>query len=154
MCNQRKIFTADHIGNDQLQGLAGDDILWVGLGDDVLNGGLGNDEFRFQGSGVFNTNLGVDLITDFAVGQDKIALSKPTFNGITNAIGQGLTDFAVVANDRLVDASNARIVFSQETASLFYNQDGNVLGAAAVFEFAYLGNPDITLNGSNFSLIA
>lgn len=84
----------------------------------------------------------------------KIALTKATFNAITNAIGQALTDFAVVANDGLVDASNARIVFSQETASLFYNQNGNVLGPVAVFEFAHLVNPDITLSGSNFSLIA
>jgi hypothetical protein len=46
------------------------------------------------------------------------------------------------------------LVFSQGTGSLFYNQDGNLLGATAVFEFARLGNPDITLSGSNFSLIA
>ncbi|MEA5578102.1 Calx-beta domain-containing protein, partial [Anabaena sp. UHCC 0451] len=141
-------------GNDQLQGLAGDDTLWGGLGDDILIGGVGADQYLFQGNGVFNANLGVDLITDFAVGQDKIALSKATFNAITNAVGQALTNFAVVANDGLVDASNAHIVYSQETGSIFYNQNGNVLGAASVFEFAYLSNPDITLSSSDFSLIS
>ncbi|WP_199332029.1 Calx-beta domain-containing protein [Anabaena lutea] len=141
-------------GNDLLQGLGGNDTLWGGLGDDVLTGGVGADQFRFQGSGVFNANLGVDYITDFAVGQDKIALSKATFNAITNAVGQALTNFAVVANDGLVDASTARIVYSQETGSIFYNQNANVLNAAAVFEFAYLGNPDITLSSSDFVLIA
>ncbi|WP_413174688.1 Calx-beta domain-containing protein [Anabaena azotica] len=141
-------------GNDQLQGLSGNDILWGGSGDDVLIGGVGNDEFRFQGNGVFNANLGVDLIADFAVGQDKIALSKATFNAITNSVGQALTDFAVVANDDLVDASNARIVYSQETGSLFYNQNGNVLNAASVFEFAYLSNPSLTLSSSDFLVIA
>ncbi|MBD2568896.1 M10 family metallopeptidase C-terminal domain-containing protein [Anabaena lutea] len=141
-------------GNDLLQGLAGNDTLWGGNGDDILTGGVGVDQFRFQGSGVFNANLGVDYITDFTVGQDKIALSKATFNAITNAVGQALTNFAVVANDGLVDASTARIVYSQETGSIFYNQNANVLNAAAVFEFAYLSNPDITLSSSDFVLIA
>jgi serralysin len=103
---------------------------------------------------VFNANLGVDLIADFAVGQDKIALSKATFNAITNAAGQALTDFAVVANDELVDASTARIVYSRETGSIFYNQNSNVLGAASVFEFAYLSNPAVTLSSSDFLVIA
>ncbi|WP_199744018.1 Calx-beta domain-containing protein, partial [Trichormus variabilis] len=141
-------------GNDLLQGLGGNDTLWGGNGDDVLTGGVGNDQFRFQGSGVFNASLGVDYITDFTVGQDKIVLSKATFNAITNAVGQALTNFAVVANDGLVDASTARIVYSKETGSIFYNQNANVLNAAAVFEFAYLSNPDITLSSSDFILIA
>ncbi|MEH1783737.1 MAG: hypothetical protein V7L26_32585 [Nostoc sp.] len=81
-------------------------------------------------------------------------LSKATFNAVTNTVGQALTDFAVVTGDELVNASNARIVFSQGSGSLFYNQDGNVLGTGTVFEFARLGNPDITLSSSNFSLIA
>ncbi|WP_236721457.1 Calx-beta domain-containing protein [Trichormus sp. NMC-1] len=141
-------------GNDQLQGLAGNDILWGGLGDDILNGGLGNDQYRFQGNGVFTTSLGVDYITQFDAGQDKIVLSKSTFTAITNTVGQALTNFAVVTDDALVNANAARIVYSQSSGSLFYNQDGNVLGAATVFEFARLGNLDITLASSDFSLIA
>ncbi|MFM2062782.1 MAG: hypothetical protein RLZZ507_2452 [Cyanobacteriota bacterium] len=140
-------------GNDQLQGLAGNDTLLGGLGDDILIGGTGNDQFLFQGSGAFNANLGVDGIIDFVVGQDKIVLSRATFNAITNAAGQALSDFAVVANDGLVDASNARIVYSQETGSIFYNQNGSSLGAASVFEFAYLANPDLTLSSSDFTLV-
>ena len=141
-------------GNDQLQGLAGDDILWGGLGNDILNGGLGNDQYRFQGNGVFSSSLGVDYITQVDAGQDKIALSLGTFNAITNTLGQSLTDFAVVSDDELVNASNARIVYSQSTGSLFYNQDGNILGTGTVFEFARLGNLDITLASSDFTLIA
>ncbi|MEA5579222.1 SBBP repeat-containing protein, partial [Anabaena sp. UHCC 0451] len=141
-------------GNDQLQGLGGNDILWGGLGDDILNGGVGNDQYRFQSNGVFSSSLGVDYITQFEAGQDQIALSLSTFNAITNTVGQALTDFAVVTDDELVNASSAKIVYSQSTGSLFYNQDGNVLGTASVFEFARLGNLDITLNSSNFSLIS
>ncbi|MBO1048263.1 MAG: hypothetical protein HEQ10_11150 [Dolichospermum sp. DEX182a] len=140
-------------GNDQLQGLGGDDILWGGLGDDILTGGLGNDQYRFQGNGVFSSSLGVDYITQFDAGQDQIALSLGTFNAITNTLGQSLTDFAVVNDDELVNASNARIVYSQSTGSLFYNQDGNILGTGTVFEFARLGNLDITLASSDFTLI-
>ena len=158
-------------GNDQLQGLEGNDNLWGGAGDDILNGGkgndslwggagndiltggVGNDKYLFQSSSVFATSLGIDYISDFEAGSDQIVLSKTTFNAITNTVGQALTDFAVVTNDEFVNASNARIVFSQGTGSLFYNQDANLLGANAVFEFARLGNSNITLSSSNFSLV-
>ncbi|MDZ8082915.1 MAG: calcium-binding protein, partial [Nostoc sp. DcaGUA01] len=141
-------------GNDQFQGLAGNDTLLGGNGNDTLTGGIGSDKYLFQSNSVFNTSLGIDTITDFEVGQDQIVLSKTTFNAITNTVGQALTDFAVVANNQSVNASNARIVFSQSSGSLFYNQDGNVLGAGTVFEFARLQNPNVTLSSSNFSLIA
>ncbi|MEH2113556.1 calcium-binding protein [Nostoc sp.] len=141
-------------GNDILTGGTGDDLLWGGLGDDILNGGAGRDKYLFQSSGVFNTSLGVDYITEFEAGQDQIVLSKTTFNAITNTVGQALTNFAVVSDDQFVNANSARIVFSQSSGSLFYNQDGNALGTGTVFEFARLGNPDITLSSSDFSLIA
>ncbi|MDB9451006.1 beta strand repeat-containing protein, partial [Dolichospermum circinale] len=141
-------------GNDILNGGIGNDSLWGGLGDDVLTGGVGNDQYLFQSDSVFSTSLGVDYISEFEAGLDQIVLSKATFNAITDLLGQALTDFAVVSDDEFVNASNARIVFSQGTGSLFYNQDGSILGTGTVFEFARLGNPDITLTGSNFSLIA
>jgi serralysin len=141
-------------GNDILNGGIGNDSLWGGLGDDILTGGAGNDQYLFQGDSVFSTSLGVDYISEFEAGIDQIVLSKTTFNAITDLLGQALTDFAVVSDDEFVNASNARIVFSQGTGSLFYNQDGSILGTGTVFEFARLGNPDITLSGSNFSLIA
>ncbi len=60
----------------------------------------------------------------------------------------------MVTDDQFVDASNTRIVYSQSSGSLFYNQNGNVLSRLGVFEFAYLGKPDVTLSGSNFSLVS
>jgi Ca2+-binding RTX toxin-like protein len=141
-------------GNDILNGGTGNDSLWGGLGDDILTGGVGNDQYLFQSDSVFSTSLGVDYISEFEAGLDQIVLSKATFNAITNLPGQALTDFAVVSDDEFVNASSARVVFSQGTGSLFYNQDGSILGTGTVFEFARLGNPDITLTSSNFSLIA
>ncbi len=140
-------------GNDLLNGGSGNDSLWGGLGDDILTGGVGNDKYLFQSSSVFATSLGIDYISEFEAGLDQIVLSKTTFNAITDTVGQALTDFAVVTNNDLVDGSAARIVFSQSSGSLFYNQNGAALGATSVFEFAYLGNPDITLNSSDFSLL-
>ncbi|MGF2013767.1 calcium-binding protein [Nostoc sp. DedVER01b] len=141
-------------GNDTLQGGDGDDQLLGGLGNDILTGGTGKDKYLFQSNGVFSTSLGVDNITQFEKGQDQIVLSKTTFNAVTNTVGQTLTDFAVVTNNQSVNASNAHIVFSQSTGSLFYNQDGNLLGTGTVFEFARLGNLGITLSSSDFNLIA
>jgi cyclophilin family peptidyl-prolyl cis-trans isomerase len=141
-------------GNNILSGLNGNDTLWGGVGNDTLTGGVGNDKYLFQSSGVFSSALGTDYITQFEAGQDQVVLSKTTFSAITNAVGQAFTDFAVVPNDTLVDASNARIVFSQGTGSIFYNQNGNLISSTAVFKFAYLGNSGITLGSSDFILVS
>lgn len=141
-------------GNNILSGLNGNDTLWGGDGNDTLTGGVGNDKYLFQSSGVFSSALGTDYITQFEAGQDKVVLSKTTFSAITNAVGQAFTDFAVVSNDASVDASNARIVFSQGTRSIFYNQNGNLISSTAVFKFADLGNSGITLSSSDFILVS
>ncbi|GCL40849.1 choice-of-anchor L domain-containing protein [Dolichospermum planctonicum] len=142
-------------GHNILDGGSGNDTLIGGSGNDTLIGGLGNDQYQFNG--VFN-NLGVDTI-NFQAGQisqgenrDKIALSKATFSAITNAVGQALTDFGVVPNDNSVGASNARIVYSQGTGSLFYNSNGSTPGGES--KFAVLSDPTITLVSSDFTLIA
>ncbi|MBD2268664.1 hypothetical protein H6F62_07755 [Anabaena sp. FACHB-1391] len=142
-------------GHNILDGGSGNDTLIGGSGNDTLRGGLGNDQYQFNG--VFN-NLGVDTI-NFQAGQislgqnrDNIALSKATFSAITNAVGQALTDFGVVPNDNSVGASNARIVYSQGTGSLFYNSNGSTPGGES--KFAVLSDPTITLVSSDFTLIA
>ncbi|MDB9535626.1 choice-of-anchor L domain-containing protein [Dolichospermum planctonicum CS-1226] len=148
-------FITGNSGNNILDGGSGNDTLIGGSGNDTLMGGLGNDQYQFNG--VLNT-LGVDTI-NFDAGQisqgqnrDNIALSKATFSAITNAVGQALTDFVVVANDALVGASNARIVYSQGTGSLFYNSNGSNPGGES--KFAVLSDPTITLVSSDFTLIA
>ena len=141
-------------GNDTLTGGVGNDTLWGGDGNDTLTGGVGNDKYLFQSSGVFSSALGTDYITQFEAGQDQIVLSKTTFSAITNAVGQAFTGFAVVPNNTLVDASNAPIVFSQETRSIFYNRNGNLISSTEVFKFADLGNSGITLSSSDFILVS
>ncbi|MBD1211468.1 MAG: peptidylprolyl isomerase [Dolichospermum circinale Clear-D4] len=141
-------------GNDTLTGGVGNDTLWGGDGNDTLTGGVGNDKYLFQSSGVFSSALGTDYITQFEAGQDQIVLSKTTFSAITNAVGQAFTGFAVVPNNASVDASNAPIVFSQETRSIFYNRNGNLISSTEVFKFADLGNSGITLSSSDFILVS
>ncbi len=55
-------------GNDQLVGGLGNDLLWGGQGEDILVGGDGADIFAL----VYGE--GVDTITDFEVGVDRIGL--------------------------------------------------------------------------------
>ena len=65
----------DGAGNDNIFGGNGDDIIYAGSGSDVISGGLGRDIFSFE-SLLSSTNLNLDLITDFTVGEDAIDLSN------------------------------------------------------------------------------
>ncbi len=56
-------------GNDILNGGTGHDKLNGGAGDDLLTGGGGRDEF------IIKANSGVDIITDFKQGEDKIHIN-------------------------------------------------------------------------------
>lgn len=59
------------LGNDTLKGEGGDDILIGGPGNNTLTGGAGADTFQYLAGG-----SGHDVITDFAVGTDKLDLSQ------------------------------------------------------------------------------
>ncbi|MFA7945029.1 retention module-containing protein [Pseudomonas brenneri] len=59
------------LGNDTLKGEGGDDILIGGPGNNTLTGGAGADTFQYLTGG-----SGHDVITDFAVGTDKLDLSQ------------------------------------------------------------------------------
>ena len=119
------------LGNDTLSGGAGNDTLIGGLGNDLLIGGAGNDQFVFNGISAFAAaTFGVDTITDFSTG-DKLVLSKTVFAALTSVAGAGFSapsDFAVVEDDALVATNPAFIVYSQNSGSLFYNQNGAAAG--------------------------
>jgi Ca2+-binding RTX toxin-like protein len=145
------------LGSDSLNGGLGDDTLAGNAGNDTLTGAAGVDRFEYRSTRAFVTSdFGVDTITDFAVNQDRIILSKTTFKALTSGVGNGFSqasNFAVVANNSLVAASNAFIVYSSGTGRLFYNQNGSAAGLGTGDNFAVLsGNPSLTAN--NFVLVA
>ncbi|MFM6632778.1 MAG: Calx-beta domain-containing protein, partial [Microcystis panniformis] len=137
-------------GNDQLTGQDGNDSLIGGSGDDLLTGGNGSDNFIFNSS-----NLGIDAISDFTPGSDKIVLSKAIFTALQSIIGNGFSqpaEFASVDDDDLVATSSAFIVYSNSSGSIYYNQNGSAAGLGNGSEFANLLTVP-TLTAANFTLI-
>ncbi|NCS02594.1 MAG: hypothetical protein GPJ06_10735, partial [Microcystis aeruginosa G13-11] len=121
-------------GHNLLKGLDGNDTLLGSAG--------GSDSFLFGSGAIFNSSdFGVDNISDFIKGTDKIILSKTSFNALVSTPGNSLqaAEFAAIndaANELdLVGSSSAKIVYNLATGNLFYNQNGATagLGNGALF---------------------
>jgi Ca2+-binding RTX toxin-like protein len=135
--------------NNYFIGGAGNDTLKGAAGNDYLTGSAGNDTFSFSGVPPTGANtvaalLGTDTISDFAVGVDKIALSKATFTKITTSLTGEITNFAIVGADNLAGSQSAAIVYSSGSGNLFYNSDGVINGAT---------NNGLGINGGNFAFL-
>ncbi len=152
-------------GDDSLEGGDGDDLLIGGAGDDTLSGGAGDDlligntdtdSFLYDTNRDFNTvDIGVDSITDFETGIDKIVLSKTTFTALTSAAGGPIdpSEFEAVANDGDAESSSAFITYSTSTGNLFYNENGSDASLGTGAQFATLqGIP--TLSATDFLITA
>jgi uncharacterized repeat protein (TIGR01451 family) len=123
-------------GRDTLTGTSGADYITGGLGADTITGGAGADEFAYT-----NIRDAGDRITDFTVGQDKIALAQlldslvpDGYNG-TNAIADGYVQVVAQGSNAIVQI----------------DQDG--FGSAAIFRsFITLENVSATTvnNPNNF----
>nr|WP_176649635.1 hypothetical protein [Duganella sp. SG902] len=118
-------------GNDTLTGNAGNDKLLGGDGNDVLAGGDGNDTLT-GGNGadsfVLAAKTGVDVVTDFVSGTDKLALTQSVF---------GVGDDLVIDNAVLQAApggfSNEAelVILTQNVATLNLNTAAAAIGSAA-----------------------
>lgn len=124
-------------GSDTLDGGAGNDVLKGETSPDLLIGGLGRDVFEFDGSGV-------DRVTDFTQGTDKLALRSFPFTELHR--GQ-LTESAFVTGEAARDTDD-RIIYSATTGLLYYDADGSGTRALA-WAFAVLDNK-ATLSASDF----
>jgi Ca2+-binding RTX toxin-like protein len=136
-------------GNDSLNGYGGNDTLNGDTGNDTLNGGAGADSFVFDLGFVFIASLiGVDTITDFTAGTDKIVLDKTTFYTLRSNPGNGFSDpsdFATVTTNVLAETSNAAIVYNSTSGRLIYNQNGSLSGFGLGGELAVLSTrPSLT----------
>ncbi|MEP0830560.1 hypothetical protein NDI48_04970 [Microcoleus sp. AS-A8] len=156
-------------GNDSLDGGAGNDYLIGGDGNDTLIGWAGNDTLiggegsdRFVYSYDFYSpwvafspeNFGVDVISDFETGNDKIVLFRNNFTSISSAVGTGFSvasEFAIVTSDDDAATSIADIVYNSVNGNLFYNSNGSDpgLGTGALFA-TLVGAP--TLVATDFEI--
>jgi len=138
--------------NDTLNGGVGNDTLKGSQGDDVLIGGVGNDQFLFSTGNAFRfDDLGVDTITNFSVGSDKIVLSKTTFDTLFSGAGGTLnpSEFEVVDSFSEQFSSNAKITYNSVRGNLCFNRNGSVVvGGDAEGNIIADLNPSNTFGGS------
>ncbi|NES03041.1 MAG: S8 family serine peptidase [Okeania sp. SIO2F4] len=131
----------DHLfggdGNDKMNGGQGRDRFNGGRGDDVLTGGASIDRFIFATNQEFDSDdIGVDEITDFVVGRDKILLDRTTFTAINDIE----VEFATVTDNNAAATSEAVIVYNTNNGQLFYNTNGSADGFGDGGQFATLSN--------------
>jgi Ca2+-binding RTX toxin-like protein len=120
-------------GNDTLSAGNGNDSLQGGAGTDSLTGGAGLDKFYF-GSGAaltsaIGTQFGIDTITDFVVGTDKLYFSSTTFGLAAGAVAAG--QFASVAQDTNVNAAattGVKFIYSRGSGRLYLDNNGVTSG--------------------------
>lgn len=141
-------------GNDQLTGNAAANRLDGGIGHDTLTGGLGADTIK-GGSGldtfVFNTALGagnVDVISDFVVADDTIALE----NAIFLTLGAGALAPAAIATNLsgLATTTAHRIIYESDTGELYYDANGSAAGGG---ELIAVLSPNLALLSTDFTVI-
>ena len=117
-------------GNDFLFGGGGADYLMGGMGDDILTGGAGNDRFRFK-----NCFEGIDRITDFGTGTDKIVVKQTGFSG-SLPLGSLLPSQFTLGSFAVT--LSAEFIYDNSTGNLFFDSDGT--GSAAQKQIAVLTN--------------
>ncbi len=123
--------------NNVIIGGAGADVLVGSSGNDTLTGGGGIDRFFYAGG-----ETGIDTITDFTSGIDKIVLSATGFTRTaTVQLLQGAAAALVPTN------GNSVFLYDNAAGVLSYDPDGN--GAASAIVLANIG-PGKTLTLSDF----
>jgi len=131
-------------GEDTLQGGSGNDTLWGGRGSDRMSGGSGQDVF------VFNTRIGedVDIITDFAVAQDRIFLDKAIFTGLSTG---ALAASAFVANvGGSATTAAHRLLYDTTNGNLYHDVNGSGSGGRVLFATL---EPGLALTHADFFVI-
>ena len=104
-------------GTDTLIGGKGADILIGGKNNDILTGNSGTDQFVFN-----SLREGVEEITDFRSGVDKIVFSADRFGG-------GLTLRKHILKSqfklgRVATRASHRFIYNQNNGRLFFDEDG------------------------------
>ncbi len=122
-------------GANTLVGTVNADVIFGGAGNDTLTGGRGADLFRYTGA-----NQGVDSITDFTPGIDKIQVVGSAFGNLPAGAlqaGKWVAGVSPAANQ-----AAAQFLYNTVTGMLAFDVDGT--GAAAPLNLVSLvGQPAI-----------
>ena len=136
-------------GDDVISGDAGNDVMAGDRGNDTITGGDGSDRFVF--GGVFNSTvveLGVDSITDFSVGEDKISLSQFTFTEIGDSLTAAEFSTTTAFDSNADGASAAKIIYDSTTGLIYYNPT-EAVGDEVVFAQV---DPNLALDEDSFEV--
>ncbi len=119
-------------GRDSLYGGIDDDVLMGKDGANILSGGAGADSFVFEKAHHNVFSIGeADIITDFAVGEDMLDVSRLGFNGF----------------DATLDAANGTVLRAE------YDADADmtyIINDGLDFAVALLGDVTASLSDSDF----
>jgi Ca2+-binding RTX toxin-like protein len=133
-------------GDNFLYGFAGDDALDGRGGHDNLFGGAGADTFAFDApAGAADA----DVIGDFAVGIDHIALASALYGAAD--LGSGNEELVVAANAAAATGA-ATLLFDTLSGLLSYDADGT--GAGAALAIATLQGPNLAaFSGADIAIV-
>lgn len=134
-------------GDDRLDGLSGNDTIIGGAGNDTIFGGAGSDTF------VFNLpSEGMDRISDFVTGLDKIEISATGFGGGLTAGGVAIVIDAANATSAFHAGPNGYFIFDNDGANagtVYWDANGgsgaDAIAIAQLLGAASLHSSDVIL---------